>query len=73
MGFASNLIKKKVDKAENMAINIIIYTLIGIIIGQIYAVATAGQDAFMYTIYALIIFLGIRVYMDSKKSGNKND
>ena len=71
MGRSSNLIKGRINKAEDVTIGVIIYTLIGIIIGQIYATMYAGQNAFMFPVYALIFFLAIKTIKDYKKGKKK--
>jgi|GEM_PF-6838519 len=74
MSKTSDYLKGKINKTEHLTTTILIYTAIGIIIGEIYYYLYASKEALVYPVYALIILLIIRIYQDylqKTKKGKK--
>ena len=77
MSKTSDYLKQKINKTEHLTTTILIYTAVGIIIGEIYYYLYSAKEALAYPVYALIILLAIRTYQDylsgkkAKKTENK--
>ena len=71
MSKTSDYLKKQISAQKHLTTNILIYTAIGIIIGEIYYYLYANKEALVYPVYALIILLALRIiedYTDKKQS-----
>ena len=74
MSKTSDYLKKQVNNQKHLTTNILIYTTIGIIIGEIYYYLYSSGEALVYPVYALIFLLFLRIiedYSDKKQKKKK--